>query len=92
MLACDLILFLAIAGFIHSCRYKLREYSLLPIHWNDATQMLIFGERTGKFAGWTTTGRLESHWWVREHGAGELASKVPDAMVGSCLDDLLPLE
>jgi alpha-D-xyloside xylohydrolase len=61
--------------------YEHKSYSTIPIHWNDSTATVTFGDRIGSFPG------MADHLQVRiilvseGRGSGEAVSKDADAIV-----------
>jgi alpha-D-xyloside xylohydrolase len=64
-----------------SYRYERGAYSVLPIHWNEATGTLTFGNRIGGFAGMAEHREFRVVLVGKGHGVGEAVSSDADATV-----------
>jgi alpha-D-xyloside xylohydrolase len=62
-----------------SYRYEKGAYATIPIKWNDATQTLTIGERTGAFPGMVERRIFNVVLVSPGHGVGEGISKTTDA-------------
>jgi alpha-D-xyloside xylohydrolase len=64
-----------------SYRYERGAYSVIPIHWNDASATLTLGERAGSFQGMPEHIAFRVILVSRGHGVGERVSPGADATV-----------
>lgn len=61
--------------------YEKGQYATIPISWNEATQTLEIGQRTGEFPGMLKERTLNIVWVSANHGAGIPITEKPDAVV-----------
>jgi alpha-D-xyloside xylohydrolase len=61
--------------------YEKGTYAVIPLHWDDAKQVLTIGERAGKFPGMVETRTFRVVVVGEGHGAGVGASEQADKVV-----------
>lgn len=64
-----------------SYKYEQGAYAVIPIHWNEASGTLAFGERIGTFDGIANERTFRIVLVGTDHGVGEAVSSTADAVV-----------
>ena len=64
-----------------SYRYDQGAYAVIPLHWDDASRTLTFGERAGTFTGMAQQMTFRVVLVGPDHGVGESVSPRVDALV-----------
>jgi alpha-D-xyloside xylohydrolase len=61
--------------------YEKGVYATIPLHWNDAKQSLMIGERKGEFPGMLKERRFQVVFVGENHGVGISVESKPDKVV-----------
>jgi alpha-D-xyloside xylohydrolase len=64
-----------------SYRYEKGVYATIPIQWNEASQTLTLGERSGEFPGMLKERTFHIAWVSANHGVGIAPTEQPDVVV-----------
>ncbi len=62
-------------------RYEHGARATIPLHWDEKTQTLTLGPRTGNFPGMLETRTFHVTWVRPNHGVGDTETEIPDAVV-----------
>jgi len=61
--------------------YESGQYAQIPFSWNESSQQLTIGARTGSYSGMATSRTFNLVWVGSNHGAGVGVTATPDQVV-----------